>query len=244
MRIVDESGADILFNSDHFFPSVGDPTGSNFEAWTMLGAWAQQTRNVHIGVSVSGNGYRNPHLLADMARTVDHISQGRAILGIGSGWFRKDFEEYGFVFPDDETRIAEFRRTLEAFDYRMPRLNPPPVQKRLPVMIGNGGDRKPPGLVARHADIWLDFKPLADIAAYNEELDGECRLIGRDPSDIERGAALYPDELHRALDYVAAGCTLFTLRCMGPDYRLDLLNAWLSWRDRENAETPASEPIG
>src|SRR5690606_921380 len=74
VRIVDESGADILFNSDHFFPSVGDPTGSNFEAWTMLGAWAQQTRDVHISGLLSGNGYRNPHLPADIPRTVDHLS--------------------------------------------------------------------------------------------------------------------------------------------------------------------------
>jgi len=226
----EDLGVDVAFNWDHFYPLYGDPDGKHFECWTMLGAWAQQTTRVEIGALVTCNSYRNPELLADMARTVDHISDGRLILGIGSGWFEKDYDEYGYEFGTAGGRLAKLGEDLPRIEARLAKLNPAPTRK-LPVLIGGGGEKKTLRLVAEHADIWHSFGDLDTFTRKSRILDEHCAAVGRDPGEIERsvGAQGDPKDVGEAL--AAAGASLFTVGVNGPDYDLSKLKDWIAWRD-------------
>ena len=228
----EDLGVDVIFTWDHFFPLHGDHNGYHFEAWTMLGAWAEQTERVRIGTLVTGGGYRNPDLLADMARTVDHISGGRVILGIGAGWNEKDYAEYDYEFGTPGSRIALLGEYLPRIADRLARLNPPPLG-RLPVLIGGGGERKTLRLVAEHADIWHAFGDLATFSHKGGVLDAHCADVGRDPGQIARSAA-WPG-VEQAAEFVAAGASLFTIGTSGPEYGLDEVRTALAWRDAYNA---------
>ncbi len=227
----EDLGADVVFNWDHFYPLYGDPVGKHFECWTMLGAWAEQTSRVQIGALVTCNSYRNPDLLADMARTVDHMSDGRLILGIGSGWFEKDYDEYGYDFGTAGTRLDELAESLPRIESRWAELNPPPTRK-IPVLIGGGGEKKTLRMVARHADIWHSFSDLQTLRRKSEILAAHCADAGRDPGEIERSVgtpAGDPAEVGPPL--VEAGVSLFTVGMGGPDYDLAPLRRWIEWRD-------------
>ena len=233
----EDIGVDIAFNWDHFFPYTGDPDGAHFECWTMLGAWAEQTSRIGIGALVTCNSYRNPELLADMARTVDHISDGRLVLGIGSGWMRKDYDEYGYEFGTVGSRLDDLAAAMPRITGRLAKLNPAPT-RALPVLIGGDGPRKTLRLVAEYADVWHSYSPAGELPAKLDVLRRHCADVGRDPATIELSASVdpvavknTPGPLENAATLLGLGVTLLTVGCGGPDYDLSVAEALCRWRD-------------
>jgi probable F420-dependent oxidoreductase len=238
---LEEMGVDILFNWDHFFPLSGPRDGLHFESWTMLAALAEQTRRVEIGALVNCNGYRNANLQADMARTIDHISAhgtgvGRFIFGTGSGWFERDYDEYGYEFGTVGSRLDALARDLPIIEERWGKLNPAPT-RRIPVLIGGGGERKTLRIVARHADIWHSFSDVPTLERKLGILAEHGAAVGRDTTEIEVSVEVGRRSIRDADAYRAAGASLFTLGITGPDYDLSRIPDWIAWRDESNASS-------
>lgn len=231
----EELGVDIIFNWDHFFPLSGDPDGKHFECWTMLGSWAEVTERVEIGALVTCNTYRNPELLADMARTVDQASDGRLILGIGAGWFEKDYNQYGYEFGTAGSRLTDLRESLPRIEKRFAKLNPKPTRD-IPILIGGGGEKKTLRYTAEYADIWHGFGKPDVIRHKNKVLDDHCADVGRDPSEIARSTGASPTRVELGDEIVEAGASLITLGFDGTTgYDLSPVAEWLAWRDERNA---------
>ncbi|UJP11105.1 LLM class F420-dependent oxidoreductase [Microbacterium sp. KUDC0406] len=230
-------GVDVLFNWDHFFPLRGEPNGLHFESWTMLAALAEQTSRVEIGALVNCNSYRNANLQADMARTIDHISakggQGRFIFGTGSGWFERDYDEYGYEFGTAGSRLDALARDLPVIEDRWARLNPPPT-RRIPVLIGGGGEKKTLRIVAQHADIWHSFSDAATLERKLGILAEHGRAVGRDTTQIEISTEIGNRSLDEVEQQYALGASLFTVGISGPDYDISRVKDWLAWRDEKN----------
>lgn len=204
-RDLDTLGIDSIWTWDHFFPLHGDRDGTHYEGWTLLTTAACDTRRAALGILVSCNSYRSPDLLADIARTADHVSGGRVILGVGAGWFERDYREYGFEFGTEATRVAALAENLPRLRARLGKLNPPPMGP-MPICIGAEGERVMLRLVAQHADIWNGFGPVETFLHKNRVLDEWCERVGRDPADVERSVTLTGrDDLDRIDEFLEAG---------------------------------------
>jgi len=222
----DAMGVDSIWTWDHFYPLYGPEDGAHFEGWSLLAAMAVDTTNAKFGMLVTCNSYRNPELLADMARTVDQLSGGRLYLGIGSGWFDRDYEEYGYEFGTAPGRLKALGEALPRIKDRLAKLNPPP-KGDLPILIGGRGEKVTLRQVAEHADAWNAFGPAEEWGRVNQVLDEWCLRVGREPSEVERTIAyMAPPDEAEVEAAVAAGADHIILG-MGPPYDLDPVQALL-----------------
>jgi probable F420-dependent oxidoreductase len=252
----EQMGYDIAYTWDHFFPLYGEGD-THLECWTTLAGWAEATSRIEIGPLVACNSYRNPNLLADMARTVDRISGGRTILGVGAGWKKRDYDEYGYEFGTRGSRIGALGAALPIMRHRLAVLDPPP-HRRMPILIGGIGPRKTLRLVAEHADGWHAMFPdrPAELEPAVEALLGWCAEIGRDPDEIEWGVGIEPDDIDRFLSvdaetYLAMGFSQFTLGFSGPDWNVEAGQQFIAWRDGCNVararahskRVPSTSPV-
>jgi alkanesulfonate monooxygenase SsuD/methylene tetrahydromethanopterin reductase-like flavin-dependent oxidoreductase (luciferase family) len=205
-------GYDDLWTWEHALACMGDPHQDTFDAYTLLASWSQVTSRVRLGVLTGANTFWNPGLLAKKVTTLDHVSGGRAILGIGAGWFEPEHTAFGVDFGSgfgdrlawlDES-VAALRGLLDGatvtspengrYSMREAKLLPRPVQPKLPILIGGGGEQKTLRTVARHADIW-NWVALDDLAVMRRKhavFVQRCEEEGRDPATIERSAFLSP----------------------------------------------------
>jgi probable F420-dependent oxidoreductase len=204
-RAADAMGVDSIWVWDHFYPLYGDPDAAHFEAYTLLAAMAADTCHAQIGALVTCYSYRNAQLLADMSRTIDHISNGRFVLGIGSGWFERDYNEYGYEFGTAPGRLRLLGEGIPVIKERLSKLNPGPVNGSIPLMIGGSGEKVTLKLTARHADMHNTFGPVDHFRSKMEVLDRWCAELGRDPREIERTVATRPDDLVNLSAYEDAG---------------------------------------
>ncbi len=200
---VDQLGYDHLWAWDHLYAIFGDPYQPIFEGYTTLAAWAKVTSRARLGLLVGANPFRNPALVAKMLTTIDHISEGRAIAGLGGAWFDLEHQAAGIDFGTgfgqrldwfDES-IGAIRGLLDGEAVTSPeggryaldemRLLPPPVQPHLPVMIGGSGERKTLRTVAKYADMWNAMGPVDVMRHKIEVLQRHCDEVGRDVATIE-----------------------------------------------------------
>jgi probable F420-dependent oxidoreductase len=228
-RRADALGVDSIWVWDHFFPLFGDPEAAHFEAYSLLAAMAVETSHAQIGAMVTCNSYRNPQLLADMARTIDHLCGGRFVLGIGSGWFERDYDEYGYDFKTAIERLHDLRDALPVIQHRLGRLNPPPVNGHIPLLIGGSGEKVTLRLVAEHADMFNTFGPVENFARKVAVLDEWCAQVGRDPHSIERTVFVDNDTMPDVDAYEEAGADHLILGVDDP-FDLSIAEALLAGR--------------
>lgn len=196
-------GYDTVWLDDHFYGVVTPPSDASLECWTLMAALARETSTLRFGTLVACNNYRHPPLVAKMAASLDHISNGRLEFGLGAGWYEQEYRGYGYDFPPIGTRLrqldealqicklmwTEDKTTFAGRHYRVSDAwcNPKPIQKPYPpIMIGGGGEKVLLRIVAQHADRWNFGGSVADFKRKVAILDDHCRAVGRDPAAVER----------------------------------------------------------
>jgi alkanesulfonate monooxygenase SsuD/methylene tetrahydromethanopterin reductase-like flavin-dependent oxidoreductase (luciferase family) len=207
---VDELGYESLWTWDHLYAIFGDPLQPIFEGYTALAAWAKVTTEVRLGLLVGANTFRNPGLVAKTVSTIDHISGGRAICGIGGAWMEPEHTAHGIDFGSgfgerldwmDES-VAAMRALFDGetvtspaggrYRFRDLELEPPPVQAHLPIMIGGSGEKKTLRSVARYADQWNAMGSVEKLRHKVEVLRDHCEAVGRNPAEIAFTAGCKP----------------------------------------------------
>ncbi|MBI2774291.1 MAG: LLM class flavin-dependent oxidoreductase [Chloroflexi bacterium] len=198
--LADLSGFDHLYAWDHFYAIVGSEEGANLEVSQVLAGWGVATERIKIGSLVHGITYRNPAILAKMITALDHLTNGRAIMGIGAAWMESEHKAYGIALGTKKQRSDRFeeaaqvvrsmlRQPTTSFSGKYYKVTnamnePPPVQKALPVLIGGGGETRTLRTTAMYADMWHGFGTADDIRHKVEVLTEHCRKIKRDPKEI------------------------------------------------------------
>ena len=210
---MDRLGYDSVWTWDHFVPLQGDARGPIYEAWELLAAWAALTTRVRMGTLVTGNTYRHPAVLANMVATLDHLSEGRAMLGLGAAWHEAEHAMYGIPFYTVPERLGRMNEAAKAIRMLLDQpvatmagkyyqltdavCEPKPLQARLPLLIGGGGERRTLRTVARYADFWHGHGPPDVFAHRLEVLRAHCADVGRDPGEITPLTTVRPNVILR-----------------------------------------------
>ncbi len=207
---IDELGYESLWTWDHLYAIFGDPLQPIFEGYTTLAAWAKVTSNARLGLLVGANTFRNPGLVAKTVSTIDHISDGRAILGIGGAWMEPEHTAHGIEFGSGfgerltwmDEAVAAMRGLLDGETVTSPAggryrfdelvLQPLPLQAHLPIMIGGSGEKKTLRSVAKYADQWNAMGSVEKLRRKVAVLHEHCEAVGRDPAEITFTAGCKP----------------------------------------------------
>ena len=200
----ERAGAASLWTWDHLLSIVGPWQGQILEGWSILAGWAQVTERTTLGLMVGANTFRNPGLTAKLATTLDHLSGGRAVLGLGGAWFEREHTAFGIDFGASVGQrldwlaeaVPAIKTLFEGGEVTSPpgarnsfdhlRINPLPLQAHVPIMIGGEGEKKTLRIVAEHADMWNAFGAPETLAHKDAVLRAYCADVGRDPAAIER----------------------------------------------------------
>ena len=236
-----------MWTWDHFVPLDGDPKGPMFEAWELLAGWGALTSRVRLGTLVTGNTFRHPPVLAKMVATLDHITDGRAMLGLGAAWHEGEHAMYGLPFPSTGGRLARMDEAARVLRLLLDEpvatfagkhytltdavAEPKPVQRRLPLLIGGGGERKTLRTVARYADYWHGHGTPEVIRHKLDVLKQHCLEVGRNVDEITPLTSVRPDVVLRdsvadaeaQLDRVRARFRMAERPAMNPIHTVDAL---------------------